>query len=74
MERIDRLQNQVTVMRDDPWVTYTHSNRIEKKVDEEAERSQELLRSHSQQLHLISEELVGVQRQIHHLQNEVPYA
>ena len=71
MERIDRLQNQVTIMRDDFWVTYSHSNRVEKKVDEEVERSHEVLRSHTQQLRLISEELSGVQRQIHHLQNDV---
>jgi uncharacterized coiled-coil DUF342 family protein len=66
MERIDRLQNQVTTMRDDFWLTYTHSDRIEKKVDDEV-----VLRSHAQQLRLISEELAGVQRQIHHLQNDV---
>jgi chromosome segregation ATPase len=71
MARIDRLQDDVTSMRDDLWVTFNRADRIEKKVESNLDGSRDVLRSHSEQLRSLSDELGGVQRQIHHLQNEI---
>jgi hypothetical protein len=60
MERMDRIQNDVRLLRDDITVNYAAG-----------ERSERLARGASEEVRLMAEQLSGMRRQIHNLQVEV---
>jgi uncharacterized coiled-coil DUF342 family protein len=65
--RIDRLQDAVTAMRSDAFVSFQRSDRVEKAAD----NTREELNHTRQELRALIEEVSGMHKQIYRLQTDI---